>query len=158
MDVKISEVLKVHLIKAHGDESMVVCTNDGYAFSSDTKKCKYCDMELIPYVMIPDSAKKHANYFIDELNEKSKYFDLITSLGFSGRYDPHIVAMLTKFRDSGAIICNIDPKANERLPIAQMKIPDTADSVFQGVKENLRGIPMQSLDLEFTPTFPTLDR
>lgn len=141
-----------HLIKAHGDSSMAMCLEDGYVFSNDTKECERCGKKLVPHPMIPDSAKKHAEYFIDELSERAKYFDIVISVGFSGRYDQHIVDTLKKFQDSGAMICNIDPEANKRLPDAQIKIPDEADNVFQKVEKNLKEVPIQSLDLEFTDT------
>ena len=146
--------IKPYLIKVHGDESMVVCLGCGYTSLTPApatisiERCPECGKSLIPYILLPDSAKKHGKKFIDLLKDRVEYFDLIVSVGFSGVHDRHVTEMLKYFQNKNVVICNIDPIAKEQPLPALIEIPAKADIVFPKLRNALihKGLP--SLDLK----------
>ena len=145
---------KPYLIKVHGDESMMLCRECGHtsqtpaSASTRIARCPKCNGCFIPYILLPDSAKIHGNNFIDLLIDRAEYFDLIISVGFSGRHDRHVMEMLRRFQSKNVDICNIDPKAKEQSLCALIEIPDKADNVFPVLQDALirKGRPALDLD------------
>lgn len=147
---------KPYLIKVHGDESMVLCLGCGYTSLTSAsatnliEQCPECgkSKSLIPYILLPDSAKVHGRNFIDLLIDRAEYFDLIVSVGFSGTHDLHVMEMLRHFQSKNVAICNIDPKAKEQSLHALIEIPVKADNVFPKLHEALirKGRPALDLD------------
>lgn len=155
--------LKPYLIKAHGDFGMMLCRECAHTFPkpdeiSRTKKCPNCNKEnIIRYILLPDSAKSQGKEFADLLKDRAEFFDLIISIGFSGRHDPHITQMMRYFQDKNVIICNIDPDATNQLINASIVIKQEADKVFPKLKDLiLKGKQPLELSLRPAPFFDSI--
>jgi HD superfamily phosphohydrolase/NAD-dependent SIR2 family protein deacetylase len=149
---------KPYLVKVHGDKSMVICLGCGHpsltpaTATTSLERCPECGKSLIPYILLPDSAKVHGRNFIDLLINRAEYFDLIVTVGFSGRHDPHVMEMLKYFQSKNVVICNIHPRVKEQPLRTQIEIPDKADEIFSKLKEELNRLGKPSWDITPKPS------
>ncbi len=168
------------LIKAHGDLFMFICPNDGKiipiprTISPDDEifeghqECPTCGTRIAPHTMLPDGTKLKSENFISSVSEKKREFDLLICIGFSGRFDSHIVDMVKTFTSFEIVTYNIDPEPREMLSILGHKgiIKTTADKAFNALKEELQRIKgyriyntdvnLDFVDIFFDPVFKNI--
>jgi HD superfamily phosphohydrolase/NAD-dependent SIR2 family protein deacetylase len=160
------------LIKAHGDLFMLICPHDGTIIpitrttSPDDEifeghqECPKCGTRIAPHTMLPDGTKLGSEKFISSVSAKRREFDLLICVGFSGRFDFHIVDMVRIFKKFGTLIYNIDPEPREMLSILGHKgfIKTTADETFKALETELQRIKGNmgdniDLNLDFVDIF-----
>jgi|GEM_PF-2614424 len=167
----------IPLIKAHGDLFMLICPHDGTIIpitrttSPDDEifeghqECPTCGTRIAPHTMLPDGTKLKSKNFISSMSAKKQELDLLICIGFSGRFDSHIVDMVKTFTHFEIVTYNIDPEPREMLSILGHKgiIKTKADKAFnalkmelQRTKEYMKGnadINPDFVDLFFDPVY-----
>lgn len=140
------------LIKAHGDLFMFICPHDGTIIpitrttSADDEifeghqECPRCGTQIAPHAMLPDGTKLKSKNFISSMSAKKQELDLLICIGFSGRFDSHIVDMVKTFTHFEIETYNIDPEPREMLSILGHTgiIKTTANKAFNALNMELQ--------------------